>query len=392
MKVILDDKISKVYCDKELINIFKMLLRINSENPGKYEEDLSIKIHNILENEGIKSELVYVAEGRPNLYCFLKGKTDGKTVILNGHLDTVPAGNEWKYDPYGAYEDSEGFIYGRGASDMKAGLASMLYALICLKRMGYPKRGNILLFFNVDEEAINLGIKEFLKRNIQADYAIVGEPTELNVSVGHRGVARFLLRTRGTSAHSGVVNNPDNAIEKMNALLPDLFRWGIDIKKEKQNKLLGNAFSNITMIRGGTAANIIPDMCEVEIDRRLLPGETEEQVFLEYDNLLKNKNIPYELENYTFLPASLIDDKHPFVKKVHQIVLKYNKNSEVNVFGACCEAAFFSIHNQIPTIIYGPGSLKEAHVINEKIHKSQVALAAKSYIEICIKLLQNEVE
>lgn len=392
MQVSLENNISKVFYDEELINIFKTLLKISSENPYKYEEDLAIKIQKILKREEINSELIYVADRRPNLYCFLKGEKDGKTIILNGHLDTVPAGNGWKYNPYHAYEDDEGFIYGRGASDMKAGLASMLYALICLKRINYPKKGNVLLFFNVDEEAINLGVKEFLKRNIKADYAIVGEPTDLNVSIGHRGVARYILRTHGTSEHSGVALEPDNAIEKMNELLQDLIKWGINIKKEKNNELLGSALSNITMIRGGTAPNIIPDICEIEIDRRLLPGETEEQVYLEYENLLKNIKIPFELENYTFLPASIINHDHPFVKKVHQISLKYNPNSEVNVFGACCEAAFFSIHKNIPTLIYGPGSLKEAHVINEKVHKSQVILAAKSYIEICIKLLNAKDE
>ncbi|GIO20229.1 acetylornithine deacetylase [Oceanobacillus oncorhynchi subsp. incaldanensis] len=385
------EKLIDDYNEKEQIRIFKELVQIPSENPGNYEEGIAKKIQNILNNEGIKNKLVYINDKRPNVYAELEGSVEGKTLIYNGHIDTVPIGEGWEHNPFSAYEDEEGYIYGRGASDMKAGVSSMLYAAICLKKSGYPKEGKLILFFNIDEEISNLGMKQFLEEDISADYAIISEPTNLDIAIGHRGTARYNLKTRGIAGHSCYVAHPDNAIEKMNSLLPLLFDWGRRIKKEKINKFLGSALSNVTTIHGGTAGNIIPDECIVEIDRRLLPGETIEEVNEEYTKILTHEGeVDFELENYIFLPASLIEKDHHFVKFIYDTTKKYNEKVKIKSFEATCEAPFFSINKGIPTIIFGPGSLSQAHVVNERVHKSEVIKAGKLFIEICISLLNNK--
>lgn len=380
-----------IFDEQEQISIFKELIQIPSQNPGEYEENIALKIHEILNKEGISSNLKYVSEGRPNVYATLDSGIVGKTLLYNGHLDTVPAGNGWDYQPFSAHEDEEGFIYGRGTSDMKAGVASMLYAAICLKRAGFPKKGKLILFFNADEEVVNLGMKQFLKEDITADYALISEPTNLDIAIGHRGVARYYLKTKGQAGHACYVQKPDNAIEKMSKLLPGLFEWGEEIKKQKTNDFLGSALSNVTTIHGGVAGNIIPDECIAEIDRRLLPGETEEEVLQEYTKVLTlhPSNVEYELVNYTFLPASLIDKDHEFVKTIYNIAKKYKENVKVKSFEATCEAPFFAVHKEIPTIIFGPGSLDQAHVRNERVHKSQVVTAGKQFIHICTDLLSK---
>lgn len=386
------DNLQHVFNENELLTIFKELIKTPSENPGCYEEDVALKIQEILKKEGIDSSLDYVDKKRPNLYATLEGQGEGKTLLYNGHLDTVPAGSEgWVHNPFDAFEDNEGYIFGRGTSDMKSGVASMIYAAICLKRLGCPFKGKLILFLNADEEVENKGMKKFLTQDISADYAIISEPTELNIAIGHRGVSRYYLKTTGKAGHSCYVKNPNNAIENMGKLLPYIFSYGENLRLRKSDQFLGSAISNLTTIHGGVAGNIIPDSCIAEIDRRVLPGETLGSVTEEYENMLNQaaeiEKVEYKLENYTFLAASLIDREHELVKTVKEVSKKYKENSTITSFEATCEAPFFSIDKEIPTIILGPGSLKEAHVKNEKVSKFEVFSAGKMFVDIALKLL-----
>jgi succinyl-diaminopimelate desuccinylase len=383
------DQLQEVFSEEEQIEIFRELIKVPSENPGNYEEDIALKIQEILNNEGIVSRLEYVDQKRPNIYAILEGEKEGKTLLYNGHLDTVPAGEGWDHSAFSAYEDEAGYIYGRGTSDMKAGVASMLYAAICLKRMGYPNKGKIILFFNADEEVVNLGMKQFLTEDLTSDFAIISEPTDLDIAIGHRGVSRYYVKTKGVAGHACYVKEPNNAIEKMNKLIPAIFSWGEEIKKKKTNDFLGSALSNVTTIKGGIAGNIIPDECVIEIDRRVLPGETKEQVLKEYKELLSRSGIEYEIENYTFLPASLIERDHFLVESVKEVSQKYKKGCQIKSFEATCEAPFFSVNKGIPTIIFGPGTLDQAHVKNERVHRSQVVIAGKIFVEVGLKLLNE---
>jgi len=272
---------------------------------------------------------------------------------------------------------------------MKAGVSAMLYAAICMKRLGYPKKGRLILFFNADEEHSNLGMKQFLQEDYKADYAIISEPTGLNINIGHRGSAKYKLYTYGEAKHAGIVENPYNAIENMNKLLSALFEYSAKIKKTKQHRLLGSAKSNVTMINGGTAPNIIPEECNITIERRLLPSETNETVLKEYKKLLDVQDVKYKIENTTFLSSSLIDKNHELVNKVYYITEKHKKDTKITAFKATCEAPFFSVEKSIPTIIYGPGELSEAHTANEKVHRNQVLAAGRNFIEIGLTILEE---
>lgn len=384
--------VEEVFKEEEQISIFQRLIQTPSENPGNFEEAIALEIQQILKREGIFSKLKYVDEKRPNLYAVLEGEQEGKTLLYNGHLDTVPAGNNWHKSPFSAYKDKNNYIYGRGAADMKSGIASMLYAAICLKRMGKPKAGKLIIFFNVDEEVSNKGMRQFLKEDIAIDYAIISEPTNLDVNIGHKGVLRFKIKTKGTAGHAAFVTDPNNAIEKMNKLLTCLFDYGHQIVNKKKDKFLGKATSNVTVIRGGITGNIIPDECSITIDRRTLPNETEESILQEYHDFLKGEapDTDYEIETSSYLPASLIDEDHILVQTVYEIAKKNKKDIRIKDFEATCESPFFSVMRSIPTIIYGPGKLEQAHVANEYVHSSQVIDAGKNFIYICIGLLEDD--
>ncbi|KKI92119.1 acetylornithine deacetylase [Bacillus sp. SA1-12] len=384
-------KDSAYFDSNELIEILCGLISKNSENPLKTEEAAAFYIKEILLSNGIETELSWAEKGRPNVLARLKGNQPGPTLLYNGHLDVVPAGSGWSVDPFaGLIRD--GKVFGRGAADMKSGVAAMIYTAIILKRMGTPFAGELILFFNVDEERENIGMLHFLKGNITADYTIIGEPTELEICIAHKGVARYRLHTKGTSQHAAKVKGADNAIHKMAEIISNLAKLDKKIS-EKEDPLLGNGSLTITEIKGGTAPNMVPEKCIIEIDRRVLPGDTKESVKNEIRQALganSKLKMEYELEEYLFLPASSIPKDHVLVENLAKVCEKVNKEeAKIKVFEATCEAPFFSVHKGIPTVIFGPGSLKQAHVIDEYVEVNELKQAAFAYGELALELLKS---
>jgi acetylornithine deacetylase/succinyl-diaminopimelate desuccinylase-like protein len=201
------------------------------------------------------------------------------------------------------------------------------------------------------------------------------------------------VNVSGTPGHAAFVADPDNAIYNMARLLPGLEQLGLAIKK-RSHPILGNASLTVTQIRGGTAPNIIPGFCEIEIDRRVLPGETRETMLEEFEqyvsNLAGDQALTYSIDNYSFVPASLIDPDHPFVHHTSDAAARIlQKPSEIKAFKATCEAPFFSLYRGIPTLICGPGSLEQAHVIDEYVELREVVEAAALYVELAESLLHE---
>src|SRR5690625_3743876 len=307
---------------EELLDIVQGLIAQKSEYPINTEESAARYVQKLLFDNGIEAKLDWAADGRPNVFAEVTGRTSGPTLLYNGHLDVVPAGEGWQSDPFESVIH-EGKLYGRGAADMKSGVAAMIYSAIVLKRMGNPFAGKLILFFNVDEERENLGMRHFLEGNVSADFAIISEPTELDICIAHKGVARYRLRTKGTPLHAAKVKeNDNNAVVNMTTFIKALEDLNKKIKC-KRDPILGNASLTVTQIKGGTAINVVPSQCEIEIDRRLLNGETEEAALVEIENVLQHvaetNNIDYELENYLFLPATNISKNHILVENLETV-------------------------------------------------------------------------
>ncbi|MBL4954727.1 M20 family metallopeptidase [Neobacillus sp. YIM B02564] len=378
---------------EELIQIVSGLIRQKSENPLETEEEAARFVYNLLVREGIEAELSWAAPGRPNVIARIKGSNPtGPTLLYNGHLDVVPAGEGWSMDPFAAIIQ-DGKLYGRGAADMKSGVAAMIYAAMMLKRMGNPFSGELILFFNVDEERVNIGMKQFLKEDISADYAIISEPTELDICIAHKGVGRYRLVTQGVPGHAAAVKEPDNAICKMAKLISSLEQTGREVKK-RVHPLLGPGSLTVTQIKGGTAANIVPGYCEIEIDRRVIPGDTRESVLEELNEVIgktaKDNGFDYELIDYLFIPASYIPQDHSLVHGLLEVSRSIQeKDPEVKIFEATCEAPFLSVDKGIPTVICGPGSLKQAHITDEFVEIKQIVKASRIYIDLVMHLLKN---
>ena len=379
----------------ELVEILQQLVQQKSQNPPGEEEAVARRVQAILQENAVDSEMVWAQPGRPNIVARLHGQAPGPALIYNGHLDVVPAGPGWSVDPWGGII-RDGKLYGRGASDMKSGVAAMMYAAIVLKRMGNPFCGELILFFDVDEEQLNAGVKHFVGSGIQADYAVIGEPTELAVCIGHRGCTRFRLKTLGTPGHTSVVTRPDNAICKMAKVVDALATLGQEIRK-RVHPVIGPLSLTVSKISGGTAVNIVPAACEIEIDRRTAPEESADQVSAEIREVVGQTaarfGFTYDLDCYQSVPATLIESGHPFVQKLADASRRIRGGpAQVKIFEATCEAPFFSVQMGIPTIIFGPGSLAQAHVVDEHVAIEEVEAASQIFLELALDVLRPQKE
>lgn len=375
---------------QELTTLLCRLIQFPSENPPGNEKAVALFIAEVLRAEGIDVDIQEVAADRPNVIARLKGQQPGKRLILNGHSDVVPCGEGWSVDPFAAVIDGDRII-GRGAADMKSGVATMMFSAILIKRRQYAFNGEIVLLFNVDEERINLGMEHFVAQGVEADYAIIGEPTSLEICVAHKGVSRTRLTTHGIAGHAAKTRNPDSAIDKMAGLLPELLEECRRVKL-KHHELLGNASMLVTTINGGSAPNIVPQSCSIEIDRRVLPGERRNEINDSLQRALHgiglNPQQDYSLENYLFIPASAIEESHPLVEAACQVVDSVTGAARKTIFDATCEAPFFSVGCQIPTIIMGPGDLAQAHVKDEYVKIEELHQAAQIYTSLALYLLK----
>lgn len=375
---------------QELVTLLCNLIQHPSENPPGNENAVAHYIADVLNNEGIETELQDVVPGRPNVIARLTGQRPGKRVILNGHTDVVPCGEGWSVEPFAAVIE-EGRIIGRGAADMKSGVAAMMFTAILIHRHRYAFNGELTLLFNVDEERVNLGMEHFLAQGVEADYAIIGEPTSLEICVAHKGVSRTRLTTFGTAGHAAKVREPDSAIDKMARLLPPLLHECRRVKAQ-HHSLLGNASMLVTTINGGSAPNIVPASCSIEIDRRVLPGEKRNDINSSLSHALAEVGLQpeqdYSLENYLFIPASAIDESHPLVEQACEAVNNVTGNAKKTIFEATCEAPFFTVGQNIPTIIMGPGDLAQAHVKDEFVRIDELHQAAEIYLSLTLDLLK----
>jgi succinyl-diaminopimelate desuccinylase len=376
------EQVFRFFREEELQSILEQLIRCPSDYPLHSEEEAARCVQTLLKSEGIDAQLQYAAPGRPNVIAHIKGSHPGKRLVFNGHLDIVPPGKGWTDDPYEPVM-RDGFLFGRGASDMKSGVAALLYTVILFHRAGNPFTGELILLFNVDEERENAGMQRFIKEELQADAAVIAEPTGLQICIGHRGVARYRLSTMGQSAHAAFVEHPNNAVVHMMHVIMELTVLDKELRL-RHHPLLGSASLSVTQVEAGNAPNIIPDRCVIEIDRRLLPGETKENVEKEIidrlDKVTQTYGFRYDLNNYLFLPASLTDERHFVIQKLYDAIEQtVGSAPRIEAFKATCEAPFFTNVLGIPAIICGPGRLEQAHTPDEFVRWSEVLDAVRIY-------------
>lgn len=377
----------------EVIALTRQLIKIPSENPPGEEEAVSEFIAEKLKSIGLTVRFHEYKPNRPNVVGLLQGGKGKPILMFNGHTDTVPTGDKslWTTDPFSA-DIRDGKIYGRGAADMKGALAAMISAAQAVVESSVKLKGTLIFSFVADEEVTGFGTKNLIDRGYRADFAVVGEPTELKVQTAHKGVVGLKIKTKGRAAHASMPNEGVNAIYGMSKICLALKekQYGLMTKK---HHLLGSPTINVGTIRGGLKTNMVPDHCEITVDRRLLPGESPENVKFEIDMLLD------ELKEHNPLlrvESEIINVAEPSETHAHERVVKIAREAVKEImkedpgitgFIATCDMRFLVNQARIPTIILGPGNLRQAHTVDEYIETRQVLNGAKIYALIALKLL-----
>lgn len=270
----------------ELLANLQKLIAINSVNPslvagGKGEQEIAGYIGDYLRNLGLEVRYQEIAAGRVNVIGILKGSGGGRTLILNGHTDTVSL-DKMAIEPLNpVYKD--GKVFGRGSLDMKGGLAAAIAAVRAVAA-GPRLRGDVILACVADEEYASIGT-EALVRDYTADAAIVCEPSCLGIGIAHKGFAWVDIDVRGLAAHGSKPELGIDAIVKAGKILVGLEALGEKLAARK-HPLLGPGSVHASLIQGGTELSTYPDHCRIKIERRTIPGEEEQTVATELDALL----------------------------------------------------------------------------------------------------------
>ena len=325
---------------------------------------------------GLPVEFQNISPNRSNFITRLSpaGKIT-KRILLAPHLDTVPAANETQFSPI----KKNGRLYGRGACDTKGSVAAMLTALIAVAHAAQrPANTEIIFAGLIDEEDGQRGSRALPASGLKADLAIVGEPTELKIVTAHKGSLWLRLETRGKAAHGSRPEFGKNAVHEM-ARVVDLLEtdYAKQLRRRK-HALLGHATISVGTISGGTQANVVPDRCIITADRRTLPGETEQSVRREIGQLLRKKKLSATIDDSKSalcLPLET-DLKSPLVQQFFQSIGQ-KKAVGVDYF---CDAAILS-QAGIPSVVFGPGNIAQAHTSDEWISVRSLEQGAAMLIQ-----------
>ena len=247
------------------------LVGIDTQNPPGGEMAAAAYLRDLLAAEGFDVSLSEYEPGRANVVARLENG-GGKVFAFNTHMDVVPVGEGWSSDPL-KLREADGRLYGRGACDCKGPLAAMLEAMRMLAAERQSWSGTLLGVFVGDEEVGSAGAKAYAAARPRIDYAVIGEPTSNATVTAHKGSLRPLVRVHGTPAHSGAPHLGDNAIYRAAALVGLIAEHHEALAQRDAHPLVGTASMTVTRINAGQADNIVPGICEMLIDRRMVPGE-----------------------------------------------------------------------------------------------------------------------
>lgn len=261
-----------------LTKITRELVQINSTNPtlspgGKGEAEIGAYVAEKLMELGLEVTTNEIAPGRVNVTGVLKGSGGGRSLLLNGHLDTVGV-DGMAIDPFGG-ELRDGRVYGRGAQDMKGSLAAMIAAAKAILDAGISLRGDLLITGVADEEHSSIGTEALVKQ-FKVDGAIVTEPTDMHLCRAHRGFIWFEVETIGRAAHGSRYAEGLDANMRMGRFLAELEKLGQELLQRKPHELAGPPSLHAALLQGGTEISTYADRCTLKIERRTVPGETVE--------------------------------------------------------------------------------------------------------------------
>jgi len=364
----------------DAISLTQKLLGFNTMNPPGQERACAAYLARLLEDAGFDTQLYELGEGRANLVARSPGLSDQAPICFTGHIDTIPLGaSRWTRDPFKGETDGD-WIYGRGAADMKGGVAAMVMAGLKIARL--PKgRAGITLVITAGEETGCEGAYSLASHGNalgKAGAVVVGEPTSNFPIVGHKGALWIEAKAVGVAAHGSMPEKGVNAIYKAARAVKKLeaFDFGT-----AHHPLLGSPTLNVGTIRGGVNINSVPDQALIGIDIRTIPDQSNKEV---YERLKSYLGHEFDLHRLTDVEGVATDPQEKWVQTVFEVMEPILKERPVarGVTYFTDASILTPAFGNPPTIILGPGEPEMAHKTDECCSISRIEAASEAYLEI----------
>jgi acetylornithine deacetylase len=366
------------------LRLLRDLVAIDSVNPSlvpgaRGEAQIADAVAADMRSIGLDVEIEEVAPARPNVVGVLEGRSPGRTLMVCGHLDTV--GVEGMVAPFDPVL-RDGRLYGRGSQDMKGGLAAMIGAARAIAAEGGLARGRLVLAAVVDEEYASIGA-DALVRRWTADAGVVTEPTDLAIAVGHKGFVWIEVVTRGVAAHGSRPADGRDAITRMGRVLVELERLDRELQARTPHPLMGTASVHASLIGGGRELSSYPDRCELQLERRTVPGESIDRAVAEIDELLAalRAQDPELSASARFMFGRApyeIAPHHELAVALQHAVASGGRDTSITGMSFWTDAAVLA-HAGIPSVLFGPGGAGlhgvEEYVVVDDVIACRDALA-----------------
>jgi len=382
----------------EVVSLLQSLIRNRTDYPPGDTRGAVETIAELLEREGVTFEVLSTSERQPNLIASYGPVPSRSRLVYHAHVDTVPAGDleDWSKDPF-AGEVENGWIYGRGAGDDKSSVAAQVMALIALARAEVPLSGTLQVAVVGDEESGgNVGTRWLREaQKIQPDYLVVGEQTKNRIAIAERVACGIDLTIFGESAHGAMTWAGDNAILKIARVIGWMQETYIEKLSEIKHPYLPPPTLNIGKISGGVQWNIVPGQCKIEMDRRLLPGETRGEAMEEIRDLLDDyRDTVEDLQYELFTTGDVASNIHtspedPFVRTAQQALFDVSgEERELTGYVQTSDGRWFA-DDGIPILIFGPSDPRVGHAPDEHVSVDQLMEATRFLIVLALRQLSQ---
>ena len=372
------------------IELLKDLIKIPSINPtieGRGEGAIADYISTRFRKA--KKFHVYeqrVTRNRFNIVAILKGSGEGRSLMFNGHMDTVGT-TGMTVKPFRPFVE-RGRMHGRGACDMKGSIAAMMSAMLAIANSNEKPAGDIMFTGVVDEEYLSIGMWNLIKR-FRTDAAIVGEPTDMDIAVAHKGYVWLEIETIGKRAHGSVPEKGVDAIENMGKILAELEALRGRYRRMKHS-LLGIPKIHTSFISGGIEWAIVPASCVLRLERRLLPNETPADSVRELRELVnrckgRNGDLRAKVRLIYQADSLEVDANTPHVRALKNSVRRLGGKPRIVGAPYWTDASILTNRAKIPSCLFGPGNIQVAHAPDEYVNIKDAVTAAQVYANTALQ-------
>lgn len=377
---------------EQRVKILQDLIKIKSVNGN--EREVAEYIQKVLAEYEIDSEIIPYDKHRANLIATLEGDELGLTLAFNGHMDVVEVSNpdEWHYDPFGA-EIEDGVLYGRGATDMKGGLAALLCAFIQIKTQQIPFKGKLMLVATVGEEIGMLGSKQLVDEGYldEVDAFIVAEPsTAERLYYAHKGSIQYELTAKGKTAHSSMPEYGINSIELMSDFIQQFNQALAERIQGKRHPEMGDTLNVFSVIEGGTQINSIPAETKMMGNARIVPQFDNQATLALFEEVIQGINETHE----GHLSLNVMQNNFPVESqpdsKLVQVIQSVTENDiEVLTLSGATDASNFArLKQPFDLAIYGPGITELAHSVDESIEIADYLSFIEVFYQVAMDYLK----